>query len=284
MTRYDTETRKKMVLSSERIYEISAMGMSRDWLIIGDHGGWITARKFGSTRSLHLTVSRTMINSIEVSRHSNDNRFLVTSNDKIVKIYSMDSLLEARRIEFPINVNATAVSPDGKKLLVVGDSNQIFLHDASASASYGLVKTLRTPEFEHSGGSVSCSWNASSTKFAVSTQQGPVYVWDVRSSQYFARIIPEQRYCSTHKVQFSPTHSVDLLLIAEQTNYFHIVDARSFDQKQTIRVSSVHEDIGINGAVFSPDSRSVYIAKDEQIVEYKIDATGRRTNGFGAFC
>lgn len=44
-------------------------------------------------------------------------------------------------------------------------------------------------------------------------------------------------------------------------SYINVVDARTFDAKQVIRVAPEMEDRNISGLTFSPDSRAVYVCK-----------------------
>jgi WD40 repeat protein len=60
-------------------------------------------------------------------------------------------------------------------------------------------------------------------------------------------------------VKFSPSGSMDLLMYSEHISYVNLVDARSFHEKQTIRVSPEGSDQHISGIAFSPDSKRVFV-------------------------
>ena len=94
-----------------------------------------------------------------------------------------------------------SVSPDGRTLLSVGDSPQVYLHHISGSsrlsfesiAKYSLVP-YTPPIFTHQfyspqyaspplPASFSTSYSANGMKFAVASQEGVAVVWDVRSSK-----------------------------------------------------------------------------------------------------
>ena len=92
------------------------------------------------------------------------------------------------------------MSPDGRTLLSVGDSPQVYLHHISGSsrlsfesiAKYSLVPytpSIFTPQFysQHAPpplpASFSTSYSANGMKFAVASQEGVAVVWDVRSSK-----------------------------------------------------------------------------------------------------
>jgi WD40 repeat protein len=94
-----------------------------------------------------------------------------------------------------------SVSPDGRTLLSVGDSPQVYLHHISGSsrlsfepiAKYSLVPyipsifthQLHSPQYASPPlpASFSTSYSVNGMKFAVGSQEGIAVVWDVRSSK-----------------------------------------------------------------------------------------------------
>lgn len=94
-----------------------------------------------------------------------------------------------------------SVSPDGRTLLSVGDSPQVYLHHISGSsrltfesiAKYSLVPytpsifthQFYSPQYPSPPlpASFSTSYSANGMKFAVASQEGVAVVWDVRSSK-----------------------------------------------------------------------------------------------------
>jgi len=97
-----------------------------------------------------------------------------------------------------------SVSPDGRKMVVVGDSSEVYLFDISAGG-YQRMATLTgisavrltRPKLTSTliasqDAGFSASWNSSSDKFAVASQDGYVSVWDVRSTEKLASIASKQ--------------------------------------------------------------------------------------------
>lgn len=76
----------------------------------------------------------------------------------------------ARRARGPgsgADLNSTAsVSPDGRRMVAVGDTNEIFLFDVKNDGSYDLAHTF----LGSSDAAFSSDWSASSDKFAVASQ------------------------------------------------------------------------------------------------------------------
>jgi hypothetical protein len=60
-------------------------------------------------------------------------------------------------------------------------------------------------------------------------------------------------------VKFSPSPSIDLLAFTEHVSYVNIVDARTFDGKQSIRVAPPGSDVHVSGISWSPDSRGIFV-------------------------
>lgn len=88
-----------------------------------------------------------------------------------------------------------SVSPDGRTLVSVGDSNEINLHALSsggpgAAITFEPISTLYhlphncSPSVEDSEYTAlfSSAFSSDGTKFAVSSEEGTIMVWDIRSS------------------------------------------------------------------------------------------------------
>ena len=110
------------------------------------------------------------------TQNGSDTRLLVCNNDESIKVYSLPSLQRITTLGLSTAVNFASVSPDGKKMCAVGDSNQVFIYDVSTSGFYQRIATLTGTN----DAGFSCSWNHSSDRLAVASQDGYVSVWDMR--------------------------------------------------------------------------------------------------------
>ncbi|KAJ3218350.1 hypothetical protein HK099_005092 [Clydaea vesicula] len=184
-----------------------------------------------------------------ISEHLNGARLLICNNDETIKVYSLPGLQRMASISLPTAVNYCAVSPDGRKMLGAKDAG------------------------------FSCAWNHSSEKFAVASQDGVVCVWDVRSTEKLA-LLNSKQYPQVKGacrcLKFSPTGSIDLLMYSEHVSYFNLVDARTFNQKQSIRVSQAGGEQHISGIAFSPESKNIFVGLESTILEYQVDTLSRR--------
>ena len=121
---------------------------------------------------------------------------------------------------------------------------------------------------------MSVAWNPSGSCFAAASQDGLVCVWDVRSQRPMAKFSTSLA-CRSLKFSRGP---VDLLAFAEHEENIHLVDARTFATRQTIRVGSPGMDSSnISGIAFFPDGSHIYAGLDDSISLYEIDTSMRRS-------
>ncbi|KAK4052356.1 hypothetical protein OIV83_002158 [Microbotryomycetes sp. JL201] len=151
-------------------------------------------------------------------------------------------------ITFNTAINHCSVSPDGRRLVAVGDTNEIHLYDCRLNGDYAHVHSFQVAE----DASFSTDWSQTGDKFAVASQDGSVNVFDVRAlppvdSGYhskaprtLAALRSTQRgpAGAVRKVKFSPGNRVEseLLAFTEHRSLLHVVDARSFEECQIVEV------------------------------------------------
>jgi WD40 repeat protein len=119
------------------------------------------------------TVGGSINNAICISQHGNAPKIYVCNNDETIKVFSLPDLQRITHINIPTAVNYASVSPDGTKLLAVGDSDDVFLFEIGSNGAFHKTATLKGS----ADAAFSCAWNQSSNKFAVATQDGFVCVW-----------------------------------------------------------------------------------------------------------
>lgn len=59
-----------------------------------------------------------------------------------------------------------------------------------------------------------------------------------------------------------------------------MVDARTFDSRDSIRIGQPTTELNLTGLTFSPDSRSIFVGAEQFILEYDVNTRKRR--GFPA--
>lgn len=118
-------------------------------------------------------------------------RLFVSNNDESIKVFNISvsgatqgRMVPAGSIRVGTPVNHTSISPDGKTLLAVGDTNDVFLYNlvAGDSVEFNRISKYRAG----SDANFSTAWSSDGRKFAVACQDGSVTVWDTRSSKTLA--------------------------------------------------------------------------------------------------
>lgn len=135
-------------------------------------------------RATTTAPNHTINNGLCFYRVGEQIRLLVCNNDATIRMYSVPDLHLMDTIHFQIAVNSVAVSPDGAKMVSVGDDNQVCLHSITRSGYPELVSTMAVSRDSN----FSVSWSHDSDRFAVASQDGTVHVWDIRSRTPLCRL------------------------------------------------------------------------------------------------
>ncbi|KAF9172140.1 hypothetical protein BGX21_007866 [Mortierella sp. AD011] len=272
---YNTQTKVTTPLMSEIGFHPTSLTAACGYLAAGGQESQLIVKQLNSTWFAHTSVGGTINNALCISEHLGGTRLLISNNDQTIKVYSLPGLQKLTSIQLPTAVNYTSVSPDGRKMVAVGDTNQVFLYDISVAGGYRKIGTYTATE-----ASFSCAWNQSSEKFAVASQDGFVSIWDIRHSEKLCKLGSKQQPQSkgaTRCVKFSSSGSIDLLMFSEHSSYVNLVDARTFNDRQVVRVAPPNNDEQISGIAISPDSKVCFVGLEHSVLEYDVDTITRRS-------
>ncbi|KAJ8325821.1 hypothetical protein QVD99_001544 [Batrachochytrium dendrobatidis] len=277
----NTDTQRASDVLENLSFSPTSMTTGCGYLAAGGQRSQLVVRDLNSSWHVQTTVGGSINNAMCISNHAGSTRLLICNNDKTIKILSLPDLRRVSNISLPTAVNYASVSPDGRKLLAVGDTSEVFLFNISAGGQYERINVMNATN----DAGFSCSWNQSSERFAVASQDGFVSVWDIRSSEKLAQISSKQARRDVNPqvkgacrcVKFSNTGSIDLLLFSEHISYINVVDARTFDSRQSICVTPPDIDQHISGISFSPDSSTVFVGTESSILKYDVNTLLRRT-------
>lgn len=74
--------------------------------------------------------------------------------------------IESSTLSFDTAINHTSISRDGRRLVAVGDTNEVWLYDCMANGDYQKVHSFTASD----DASFGTDWSATGDKFAVSSQ------------------------------------------------------------------------------------------------------------------
>ncbi|KAI8072404.1 WD40-repeat-containing domain protein [Gongronella butleri] len=273
--RYNYKTRDRQYLIRDMGYPPTCMTTGYGFWAAGGQRGDLTLRDLNSDYQVTITSSPscTINNGLCFAKIGQDIRLLVSNNDATIRVFSVPLLQLLETIDFRTAVNHSSVSPDGTMMVSVGDDSTIHLFKLNSNGHYEVVSTMAV------------SWNHSSDKFAVASQDGTVHVWDIRSQLPLCKFGGEHSTITkgaARCVKFTQAGAVDLLAYSEHVSHVSIIDARTFDSQQTLRVGTAGHDTPITGLAFSPDSQNMFVGLENVILEYGIDTSTRRRFPKGA--
>ncbi|KAI8361946.1 WD40-repeat-containing domain protein [Mortierella sp. GBAus27b] len=278
---YNTKTKTTTSMMKDLTFPPTSLTAACGFLAVGGQRNQLMVRQLNSNWFAHTSVGGSINNALCISEHLGGTRLLISNNDETIKVYSLPGLVRLASIPLPTPVNYASVSPDGRKMVAVGDSNQVFLYDISVAGGYQKIGTYTAT----SDASFSCAWNQSSDKFAVASQDGFVSVWDIRHSEKLSKLGSKQQpqpKGATRCVKFSSSGSIDLLVFSEHVSYVNLVDARTFNERQIIRVAPPNNDEHISGIALSPDSKVCFVGMEHSVLEFDVDTVTRRSFPFGS--
>lgn len=203
--------------------------------------GVITEHGNASTNHVHTILDR----------QSGLPHAIISSNDKTIRTLDCTTNKFIRAHDFPYQINCSATSPDGRLRLLVGDDTWPIISNAETGE---LI--ARLPNHKDFG--FACAWAPDGITMATGHQDGLVQVWDARMLKRSTYTIPmEMGGCRA--MQFSPLGSGKrVLVLAEPADFVHIVDAQSYESKQTIDFFGE-----ISGISMPPDGSRLYIANSD---------------------
>jgi hypothetical protein len=151
-------------------------------------------------------IGEEIVNSISIHRiqdeeaHLHDIVAVLTNNDKTVRVYSLPQRLETCVLDLPFAMNHATISPDGTKLVAVGDLNQAYFFQRdikdtppqipkphnrlnSGSLEWRLtnVVSLHVTSSESTMGYFTTAWSPNGRLVALGSEGGYITVLDVET-------------------------------------------------------------------------------------------------------
>ncbi|KAF2970554.1 hypothetical protein GQX73_g3012 [Xylaria multiplex] len=184
---------------------------------------------------------------INSSRRSSVPLAAFASNDSTFR------LVDLARNEIIVNktykhaLNCTTLSPDKRLRVMVGDLQEVLITDAETGEIFQELGGHRDFGF-------ACDWAADGWTVATGNQDKSIRIWDARKWKDSKGVgtsvtVMRSEMAGVRSLRFSPLGSGKRLLVAaEEADIINIIDAQTFDSKQTIDVFGELAGVSFTGA------------------------------------
>lgn len=170
---------------------------------------------------------------IHTPRRSSSPVAAISSNDEGFRVMDIqtEQFISDFLYEYPIN--CSVVSPDRRLRALVGDTKEVVI----ANAETGETEVELTGHRDYG---FACDWSEDGRTVATGFQDKSVKIWDTRkwTDSRGVGTPVASLWCDlagARSLRFSPLGGGEPVLVAaEEADYINIIDARSFQKKQTI--------------------------------------------------
>ncbi|KAL1843038.1 hypothetical protein VTJ49DRAFT_3352 [Mycothermus thermophilus] len=253
------DTREVLKFPDGTCSQISTLAAGHGMLVAGGFSGEYLIRRLDSGEPDDLACSTGVIttsisgitNHVDVyqSRASSGAVAAFASNDNRIRVMDLATETWLSEETYDFLPNCSAVSPDGRLRVVVGDSLDVLVTAADPGQSpSGSGNNTRSADVLHrlSGHrdyGFACDWAGDGWTFATAFQDKTVRVWDARclTDNHTGRgasvCAIRSDMAGARCLKFSPIGSGPRVLVAaEEADYISVIDARTFRSKQTFDV------------------------------------------------
>ncbi|GAB1744559.1 hypothetical protein NU219Hw_g1962t1 [Hortaea werneckii] len=146
------------------------------------------------------------------------------SNDQHVRLMDLGTARLVHSHAYSHPVNCSAMAPDGRLRVLVGDSNDAHVTDAEKG---NIIATLHG----HTDHGFACSWAENGLHLATGAQDGKTLVWDARNWNSPLHTLSSAMSCP-RSLHFADN---DALIVAEDEDIVSVYDPSTFAKRQDIR-------------------------------------------------
>lgn len=226
---------------------ISTLLATLEYTIVGGLGGELMAVPAGKTKAnAFCMVSQDTDNIVtNIAKIPNEQGCLVASNDAILRRFSIEGLRLQQMFRMEWSINSSAVSPDTKRICVVGDSSSAAILDMAT----GKECSRLTGHLDYS---FDCSWSSDGKWLVTGNQDHTTRIYDTRNLNRPFKILRGEM-AAIRSLEFSADSQC--LAVMEADDFVHLYDVTSsFEARQTIDYFGETAGIG-----FSPDAEYFFI-------------------------
>ncbi|EON96940.1 putative wd repeat-containing protein [Phaeoacremonium minimum UCRPA7] len=261
------ESRVAMTMLDTSGTHISTLAADHGILIAGGFNGEYCLRRLDSDlegeseQCYEGTITNAASNitnhvQLHLSRSSSSPRAAFASNDTGFRILDIESETFLSESIFPYPLNCSAMSPDRRLRVMVGDHYNAIITTTDGDGRCEILQELTG----HRDFGFACDWADDGWTVATGFQDKAVKIWDARrwtNSQGVSTPVCTIRaeMAGVRSLRFSPLGSGKRVLVAaEEADYVDIIDAQTFRRKQTIDLFGE-----IGGASFANDGQDLYV-------------------------
>ncbi|KAK2628046.1 hypothetical protein QTJ16_002692 [Diplocarpon rosae] len=246
--------------------QVSSLAVGHNILVAGGFAGEYALVNLKAQKDIKHTEGlvtenlNSITNHVEVhsARRSHSPLAAFASNDNFMRILDISSNTFIAEHKYDHAINCTAVSPDQRLRVLVGDTRQVMICNAESGEVLQSLDGHRDYGF-------SCDWADDGWTVATGNQDMQVKIWDARkwtNSQGtglpLATISADM--AGVRKLKFSPLGSGKRVLVAaEPADIISVIDGESFSSKQTL---SFFGEIG--GVDFTNDGQDLLVANCDE--------------------
>lgn len=222
---------------------VSSLDANQGILMAGTFNGEYCLRNLDSPdpRSVSTGIITTSPNGItnhlqiHTSRRSTGPVAAMASNDERFRVMDIETETFLWEKSYPVPLNCTAVSPDRRLRVMVGDSCNVLITNAET----GEIQQELTGHRDYG---FSCDWSDDGWTVATGNQDRTIQIWDARrwcnSNGVSTPVcIIRSEMAGVRSLHFSPGGSGKrVLAAAEEADFINVIDAQTFRTKQTFDV------------------------------------------------
>ncbi|KAF3056404.1 putative WD repeat-containing protein C2A9.03 [Daldinia childiae] len=232
-----------MRFDSQTGAHISTLTANEDILIAGGFYGTYRYRYLNSSKDLEaheglLTNHNSGITNhvqIHSSRHSSTPLAAFASNDFGFRVVDLSTNSVRSEIMYESAMNCSALSPDMRLRVIVGDDQNVLIADAETGE---ILQSLEG----HRDFGFACDWAPDGWTVATGNQDRSIRIWDARKwknskGESTSVAVVRTEMAGARSLRFSPLGSGKRILVAaEEADFVNLIDAQTFNTRQTVDI------------------------------------------------